>query len=175
MQLASQPMGGSAGAARAEAVQADEVERLFDRGLTWDQFLTGATAQRDAWRKTTADATLSPDMVERFKRASAGLRVLIVAEDWCPDSVNVVPYIAALASSVSAPRGAFARPMTSTRLHVERNITSSRSGCAVRRARTSGRISEPIAKRSRTSTGAVLWDSPITTTGRLKERSPWSP
>ena len=43
------------------------------------------------------------DVVERFRRVSGGLRILVVAEDWCPDSVNAVPYIAGLASSASVP------------------------------------------------------------------------
>jgi hypothetical protein len=93
------------GCARAEAAQADDAAGLFDRGLAWDQFLAGARAQREAWLKTTTMATahLPPDLVERFRRVSAGLRILVVAEDWCPDSVNTVPYIAELASSVSVP------------------------------------------------------------------------
>jgi hypothetical protein len=95
--------GGRFGCAQAEATQTDGAAGLFDRGLTWDQFLAGAKAQREAWLKTTATAHLPPDMVERFRRVSAGLRILVVAEDWCPDSVNVVPYIAGLASSVSVP------------------------------------------------------------------------
>ena len=42
-------------------------------------------------------------MVARFKHAGDGLRILVVAEDWCPDSVNALPYVAALASSAAVP------------------------------------------------------------------------
>jgi hypothetical protein len=52
---------------------------------------------------TTAVAVPPADLVAQFRRVSAGLRLLIVAEDWCPDSVNVVPYVAGLASAVAVP------------------------------------------------------------------------
>jgi hypothetical protein len=91
------------GLSNIEAAPASDADRLFESGLTWDQFLAGATAQRDAWLKTTATANAPQDLIERFRRVSTGLRLLVVAEDWCPDSVNVVPHIAGLASSVSVP------------------------------------------------------------------------
>jgi Thioredoxin len=91
------------GCGLAQAAQAQDAERLFDSGLTFDQFLSGAKAQREAWLRTTASANLPPALVEQFRQASAGLHILVVAEDWCPDSVNVVPYIAALASAAAIP------------------------------------------------------------------------
>jgi hypothetical protein len=90
-------------AAETAASPATGAERLFNRGVTWQGFLAAATAQRDAWLKTTASAGAPSTMIERLKRVSGGLRLLIVAEDRCPDSVNAVPYIAALASSASVP------------------------------------------------------------------------
>jgi len=53
--------------------------------------------------KTTAQVSVPSDVIERFRRASGGLRIIAVAEDWCPDSVNALPYIASLASSASVP------------------------------------------------------------------------
>jgi thioredoxin family protein len=72
---------------------------LFDRGLTWQQFLSGVMVQRDLWLKNAAAADLPPGLSERLTRVSQGLRLVIVAEDSCTDSVNTVPYIARLASS----------------------------------------------------------------------------
>jgi hypothetical protein len=91
------------GSTQAWASQAEDAGRLFDRGLTWEDFLAEAKAQRDVWLQTTSSARVPLDMVERFRRVSRGLRILVVAEDWCPDSVNAVPYIAGLASSASVP------------------------------------------------------------------------
>src|SRR5215472_1718336 len=65
---------------------------------------------------------------------------------------------------------------TSTRLHVERNMTSLSSGRADSRASTAGRTSEPPANFSRTSTGAVRCDRPtttITTLGRNPQGFRW--
>jgi hypothetical protein len=83
--------------------QAGNSEDLFARGLTWEQFLVAATAQRDAWLKTTASAAVPANVAARFKRVSTGLRILVVAEDWCPDSVNAVPYVARLAAAAAVP------------------------------------------------------------------------
>jgi hypothetical protein len=77
--------------------------RLFAAGATWEQFAAGVQAQRDLWSKTIAGARLSPDAVERFRRVSSGVRILVVAEDWCPDSVNVVPYVAELSRAAAVP------------------------------------------------------------------------
>jgi hypothetical protein len=71
---------------------------LFNRGRTVEQFVQTTTQQRELWARNVAAATVEPGMVERFRRAGRDLRLLIVAEDWCPDSVHTVPYVAALAA-----------------------------------------------------------------------------
>jgi hypothetical protein len=86
----------------ASAGQSD-VERLFDSGATWDEFVTTITAQRDVWTRTSARVQVSAAAVARFRRVSAGLRLLVVAEDWCFDSAQVVPYVVALATSAAVP------------------------------------------------------------------------
>jgi hypothetical protein len=73
--------------------------RLFDSGLTFAQFIDRATIQRDAWLENASRTDVPHDAVNRLKRVRNGLRVLIVAEDWCADSVHTVPYIANLAAA----------------------------------------------------------------------------
>ena len=85
------------------AGQSATFERLFESGQTWQQFLAGVSAQRDLWLKTESAVTVSPDFVERATNASRGLQLLVVAEDWCPDSAYSVPYIARLAQSAGIP------------------------------------------------------------------------
>ena len=92
-------LGAAAGAAGEES----QASRLFAGGVTWDTFAAGLQAQRDLWARTIASARVSPDALERFRRVSAGVRLLVVAEDWCPDSANVVPYVAELAKSGAVP------------------------------------------------------------------------
>jgi hypothetical protein len=75
-----------------------EPARVFDSGITFAQFLDRATAQREVWLKNASTTDVPPDAVNRLKRVREGLRVLIVAEDWCVDSVHTVPYIANVAA-----------------------------------------------------------------------------
>src|ERR1700738_3424760 len=68
--------------------------RLFDGGVTFARFIDRAKAQREVWLKNASRTDVPPDAVKRLNRLREGLRVLIVAEDWCADSVHTVPYIA---------------------------------------------------------------------------------
>ena len=74
-------------------------ERLFESGLSFSQFLAHVTAQRETWLRNSSRSDVPRDAVERLARVSRGLRVLIVAEDWCPDSAHTVPYIVTLAKA----------------------------------------------------------------------------
>ena len=74
------------------------MQDLVERGRTIDQFAGAANVQRDRWLKNVADASAPPELVARLARVGKGLQILAVAEDWCPDSVNTIPYLAALAS-----------------------------------------------------------------------------
>jgi hypothetical protein len=47
--------------------------------------------------------TVPPEFTERMSAASQGLRLVVVAEDWCPDSAFTVPYVAQLARSAGVP------------------------------------------------------------------------
>jgi hypothetical protein len=69
---------------------------FYERGQTLEQFIGRATHQRELWRKNTASTEIPSELVLRLRRVGAGLRFLIVAEDWCPDSVNTVPSVVKL-------------------------------------------------------------------------------
>jgi hypothetical protein len=75
-----------------------QAAEMYARGVTWEQFLASAKVQRETWTRNAA-REVSPELVARLQRAGTGLRLLVVAVDWCPDSANSVPYIAKLASS----------------------------------------------------------------------------
>ena len=70
---------------------------LFPLAKPWDQYLSSTRVQREIWLRN-AGREVPPDLVERFKRAGDGLRLLVITADWCPDSAHSVPYIAKLAS-----------------------------------------------------------------------------
>ena len=88
---------------RAAAAVHTTPEELFESGRTWEQFLDRVSAQRDVWLKTEAAVAVPSDLVERAKALRRGLRLLVVAEDWCPDSAYTVPYVARLARSAGIP------------------------------------------------------------------------
>ena len=82
---------------------ATEAARLFQQGVTPAQFLQHVSAQRDRWLDNAAHASAPAALVDRLARVADGLRLLVVAEDWCPDSVNTVPYVVTLAREAQVP------------------------------------------------------------------------
>jgi hypothetical protein len=83
---------------QAAPTDSRDATSLLARGRTMQQFMDSVTTQRDLWIRTVSQASVAPNLVERLTRVSKGLSVVVVAEDWCPDSANTVPYIAALAA-----------------------------------------------------------------------------
>jgi hypothetical protein len=80
-----------------QTTAASQSVAMYGLGTPWDQFLASTRVQREIWLKN-AGREVPPGLVDRFKRAGNGLRLLVITADWCPDSVHSVPYIAKLAS-----------------------------------------------------------------------------
>jgi hypothetical protein len=79
------------------------LDRLVENGKTWEQFLAGVSAQREVWLKTESAVTVPLDFIERARKVSRDLQLLVIAEDWCPDSAYSVPYVARLAQAAGIP------------------------------------------------------------------------
>jgi len=126
----------------AKAAAPSPSAALFTRGMPWDQFLSGTKAQREAWLKN-AGREIPPGLVDRFKRAGKGLRLLVVTADWCGDSVHSVPYIAKLASLAG----------------VELRVVDFRAGKAVLEAHRTpdGRASTPTVVFMRGDQEVAAW------------------
>ena len=107
-------------AASLQAVPRAEPGRLFEAGETYEQFLDGIEMQRELWLRTAAGAAVSPDLVERVQRVGQGLQLLVVAEDWCPDSAYSVPYVARLAFLAHVPFRVIDRARGETLLRAHR-------------------------------------------------------
>jgi len=73
-----------------------DYQMIYGQGTTFAEFLDKARAHREEWRATYNDATVSPSLVSRMRALPAKRHLLVVAEDWCLDSLNTVPYIARL-------------------------------------------------------------------------------
>jgi hypothetical protein len=83
-------------AARPLAYQDIDYAGLYAKGITFAEFLERARARRDEWRAHYNDATVTPELITRMRALPDKRRLLVVAEDWCSDSVNTVPYLARL-------------------------------------------------------------------------------
>lgn len=70
---------------------------LLDQGLPWTEYLASTKQQHDIWVRNAGRA-VPADLAERLRKAGANLRLLVVAEDWCSDSVNSIPYLGSLAA-----------------------------------------------------------------------------
>lgn len=79
------------------AQQGPALDAAFSAGATWADYLHNANQQRQIWQRN-AGREVPSALVDRFKKAGAGLRVLVIAEDWCSDSVNSIPYLGTLAT-----------------------------------------------------------------------------
>ena len=73
-----------------------DYQAIYTQGTTFAEFLDKARAHRDAWRANYDNATVSAALVTRMRALPAKRHLLVVAEDWCLDSLNTVPYIARL-------------------------------------------------------------------------------
>ena len=84
------------------APQAD-LSALFETGKEWTPWLEGVNAQQTTWKQVTSQANPPAALVDRLKKAGGGLKLLVVAEPACSDSVQSVPHIAKLAELAGVP------------------------------------------------------------------------
>lgn len=95
-----------AGLARRDAgpvavVRSDSsYRRLFDSGVTMEQFLAAAKSRRDQWARNYGAAAVPDALIARGAAVAGPWKLLIVAVDGCSDSVNTIPYIARLAEKL---------------------------------------------------------------------------
>lgn len=125
-----------------QAAAASNSAALYARAMPWDKYLAGTRVQRETWLKN-AGREISPDLVDRFRRAGDGLQLLVITADWCGDSVHSVPYIATLAA----------------RAGVELRVADFRAGKAVMEAHRTpdGRASTPTVVLLRGEQEVAVW------------------
>src|SRR4051812_5991284 len=108
---------------QGRAAGAPDYPALYAGGMTFAAFLDAARAKREEWRQRDNDAAVTPDMITRMRALPAKRLILVVAEDWCSDSVQTVPYVARLVDG--APERLAMRIINSTvgRPVMEANLT----------------------------------------------------
>lgn len=93
----------TAGAPRATSTPsshiavADSMHRaVFERGISYAEFLAKAERRKEQWQKNSTWTTPPDALVTRARATGNGWKLLAVAVDGCSDSVNTIPYIAQL-------------------------------------------------------------------------------
>src|SRR5213596_931453 len=73
----------------------------WDTGMTYDTFKATMTRNQDRFSENEARVALDPETVRTFKSLPKGVRVLVLAEDWCGDVVANLPILGRLAKDAS--------------------------------------------------------------------------
>lgn len=90
---------GPAGPGPAAAADST-LEALYASGVDYRTFLANARARREQWVRHTERAVVPADALDAARALRGRWRLLVAAVDGCSDSVNTIPYLAALAEQV---------------------------------------------------------------------------
>ncbi|HKJ00855.1 MAG TPA: thioredoxin family protein [Longimicrobiales bacterium] len=74
----------------------DALKALFEGGVPFRAFLENARRRKDQWDAHYGDGSVTPEQVRRARAVGGTWRILAIAEDWCGDSANTIPYLARL-------------------------------------------------------------------------------
>ena len=66
---------------------------FWDRACTWDEWVDAATKQRDMWEGYHRRAKVPDELLRRAETIGGRWRFLVIAEDWCGDAFNTVPFL----------------------------------------------------------------------------------
>ncbi|MDH5642958.1 MAG: thioredoxin family protein [Gemmatimonadota bacterium] len=78
-----------------------DLRELFEGGMSFETFTEAATRRKDQWVAHYENAVVPADILARVEAVEGEWYLLAVAEDWCSDSVNTIPYIARLADDAT--------------------------------------------------------------------------
>lgn len=85
------------------AAPAADLNALFNQGVEWRPWFDDIRTQQNTWRQVASQVSPPNVLVDRLKAAGANLKLLVVAEANCSDSMQSVPHIAALADRAGVP------------------------------------------------------------------------
>jgi hypothetical protein len=78
------------------------LQEIYEQGVTFQDFLDQATRRKNLWTEHYGESSVPADILERARAVDGSWRILAIAEDWCSDSVNTIPFLALLADAVPA-------------------------------------------------------------------------
>lgn len=68
----------------------------FAEGLTMAEYVAQMRINRDAFTRLLAEAPVSPEDREAIATREGKIKILVITEDWCPDSLRTIPVLARL-------------------------------------------------------------------------------
>jgi len=80
-----------------------DLSTLFDSGKEWTPWLESVNAQQATWKQVVSQVNPPAALVDRLRKAGSDLKILVIAEPACSDSVQSVPHIAKLAELAGVP------------------------------------------------------------------------
>jgi thiol-disulfide isomerase/thioredoxin len=72
----------------------------WDKGITYDAYKAAMTRNQERFSENEGKVVLDPETVRVFKSLPQGIRILVLAEDWCGDVVANLPVLGRLAKEV---------------------------------------------------------------------------
>jgi hypothetical protein len=78
----------------------ETLEELYASGLPFPEFLVQADRRKAMWNDHYEGGEVAETLLSRARAIEGTWRILAVAEDWCSDSVNTIPYLARLTEQV---------------------------------------------------------------------------
>lgn len=68
----------------------------FAQGLTIPEYVAQMRTNREAFERLLAEATVSPEDRDALGVLTGKVKILVITEDWCPDSLRTIPVLAGL-------------------------------------------------------------------------------
>jgi Thioredoxin len=68
----------------------------FAQGLTVAEYLAQMHTNRDAFTRLLAEAPVHREDREAIATLEGKIKILVITEDWCPDSLRTIPVLARL-------------------------------------------------------------------------------
>ncbi|HWN12283.1 MAG TPA: thioredoxin family protein, partial [Candidatus Dormibacteraeota bacterium] len=68
----------------------------FAQGMTLPEYVAQMRTNRETFSRLLAEAPVRPEDREALDALGRKIRILVITEDWCPDSLRTIPVLARL-------------------------------------------------------------------------------
>lgn len=74
-------------------------QQAFQEGITFEVFLDRVESHRELWHSIAKRVRVPEGKAEALDDMTTPRRLLVLADDWCGDAVNIVPMVSAVADA----------------------------------------------------------------------------